>query len=438
VPKANTLVSYQRITSPFPKANTLLDITRQAARQVIPDPARADARVADVANGLDQMRAAQGNFPRVMHTPRDATAALLQTHVARQASAQNKLESFLLKGPELVLEFFDVQFSQQDWLGYAISFFTWIESIVPANRPPGAKTPETIGNTCTLGLLGDFGTGLYGAPVCARSIAADPDVYHLLLHLGDVYYSGLDDEVQDRFLNVWPQVKGAMSRALNGNHEMYTGGHGYFDSILPAFGQTSSYFALQNDFWLLVGLDTSYKQAFGGQEGVIDPEQVSWLGPILRAAGDRRVVLFTHHQPFTLLDVNHGGNLIEALGEFLESGKVFAWYWGHEHRCVLYDSHPKYKFHGRCVGHGGFPQARPDLAGAQPSDEFGSQWSYLKAPADGSVPGGLVLDTPNLYIPGFEADFAPHGFMRLEFRNDHLTEFVRAPDNANIYLKDLA
>lgn len=438
VPSANTIVSYQSLTKPFSSVDALLDITSQAARQVIADPTTADARVADVKAGLEAMRIAQGNFPQVMHTPRDATAALLQTHVAGQASAQNKLESFLLKSVDNVLEFFDVRFSQEDWLGYAVSFFTWIEDIVPAARPPAANTPEPIPNSCDLALLGDAGTGLYGAPVCAQSIATDPDGYNLLLHLGDVYYSGLPEEVQNRFLDVLKDVKIATRRSLNGNHEMYTGGHGYFETLLPAFGQTSSYFALQNDFWLLVGLDTAYKQALGGQEGVIDPDQVSWLEPILSAAGNRKVVFFTHHQPFTLLDDNHGGNLIPALGEFLDAGKVFAWYWGHEHRCVLYDRHPQYRFYGRCVGHGGFPQARPDLGNAPGSDQFGSQWRYLNGSADGSIPGGLVLDTPNLYIPGFETAFSPHGFMRLEFRNDQLTEFVRAADNANIYLNGLA
>ena len=435
---ANIIVSYDSITKPFSSTGALLDKTRQAAQQVIPDSAKAQTRVTQVAGGLEALRVAQGNFPRVMHTPRDTTAALLQTHLARQATEQNKLESFVLKGIERVLEFLEIRFSQEDWLGYAISFFSWIESIIPAERPPAANTPEPIANNCDLAVVGDFGTGLYGAPVCAQSIATDQDGYNLLLHLGDVYYSGLGEEVQERFLNVWPKLSGVTSRALNGNHEMYTGGHAYFGSILPAFGQTSSYFALQNDFWLLVGLDTAYKQAFGGQEGVIDPDQVSWLGPILRAAGDRKVVLFTHHQPFTLLDSNHGGNLLQALGEFLETGKIFAWYWGHEHRCVLYDPHPQYGFHGRCVGHGGFPEARPDLGNAPVSPEFGSQWRFVAGPVDKSVPGGWVLDTANLYIPGFETDFSPNGFMRLEFRKDRLTEFVRAPGNTNIYLKDLS
>jgi hypothetical protein len=53
------------------------------------------------------------------------------------------------------------------------------------------------------------------------------------------------------------------------------------------------------------------------------------------------------------------------------------------------------------------------------------------------IPGGWVLDTANLWVPGFEIDFAPNGYMLLEFRDDRLIEYVRAPDGANIYLKDL-
>jgi hypothetical protein len=42
--------------------------------------------------------------------------------------------------------------------------------------------------------------------------------------------------------------------------------------------------------------------------------------------------LFGHHQPFTLLDNNGCGNLLQILSEFLDAGKICAWYWGHERR----------------------------------------------------------------------------------------------------------
>ena len=176
--------------------------------------------------------------------------------------------------------------------------------------------------------MADWGTGLYGAPVCAQSIEKDPKPVDLLLHLGDIYYSGTQSEVHTRFLEKWPKRPNALSRACNANHEMYTGGEGYFRFVLPAFGQPASYFALQNDNWLLVGLDTVY------EDHDLAFEQGAWLERLIESGGNRKVVVFSHHQPFSLLD-KQGPKLVTKLGRLLAQKKIFAWYWGHEHRCVL-------------------------------------------------------------------------------------------------------
>ncbi len=441
-PAGKTIVSYDNIVQAFPDTQTLLGMARQAAGQVIPDPQRADARVAQLSGALDDLKASQGNNSRVMNTPRNVMAGQLQTHLAMQAQRENKLESFILRSVDFVLEAFEIKFSSADWIGYMLSFFSWIEGIDPATCPPAPPVAAPIPDNFRMAVIGDWGTGLYGAPVCIDSIRADPGGYDLLLHLGDVYYSGLDTEVEERFEKLWPQpTASTMGRSLNGNHEMYTGGHAYFEKLLPYVNQTSSYFAFQNNFWTLIMLDTAYNQPFGGQEGDLFQAQVDWLDGIIQAAGDRKIVLFSHHQPFSLLDPNQGPKLVAALGKYLAGGKIFAWYWGHEHRCVLYDPHPAWGFHGRCVGHGGFPQNRVDLSNAPFKDQFGDQWRLVSgkdAPPGGSaIPGGMVLDTANLYIPTFETQFSPHGFMRLEFNQGALTEFVRAPDNANIYLEPL-
>jgi hypothetical protein len=52
-------------------------------------------------------------------------------------------------------------------------------------------------------VVGDWGTGMYGAPKTARTIAGLGDQYFMQLHLGDIYYSGTPTEVTGRFLNVW-------------------------------------------------------------------------------------------------------------------------------------------------------------------------------------------------------------------------------------------
>ena len=115
--------------------------------------------------------------------------------------------------------------------------------------------PTAMPNQAQFALFSDWGTGLYGAQPIAETIAQRSDLDYVV-HLGDVYYAGTPKEVANRFLALWPQVEGATKLALNSNHEMYSGGHAYFEQTLPAFGQKSSYFALQNDHWLVVGLDT--------------------------------------------------------------------------------------------------------------------------------------------------------------------------------------
>src|SRR4029077_11258972 len=107
--------------------------------------------------------------------------------------------------------------------------------------------PEALSDSAKIFLVGDFGNGLYGAPKIAQTIASSSTNYDVLLHLGDIYYSGQPDEVQHRFLDIWPIQKGKISRTLNGNHDMYSGGFGYFDLALPTLQQASSYFALQNE-----------------------------------------------------------------------------------------------------------------------------------------------------------------------------------------------
>src|SRR5262249_61380338 len=132
---------------------------------------------------------------------------------------------------------------------------TWWRQIHKQKWVPPPTIPESIGNGdgMRIGVVSDWGTGLYGAPAIAASIQADQTKFDALLHLGDVYYSGTKGEAQHNFLDVWPKrTDKPVQRTLNGNHEMYTGGDGYFNVMLPAFDQKSSCCALTNKHWLLL------------------------------------------------------------------------------------------------------------------------------------------------------------------------------------------
>jgi 3',5'-cyclic AMP phosphodiesterase CpdA len=88
---------------------------------------------------------------------------------------------------------------------------------------------------------------------------------------------------------------------------------GYFEYLLPQLNQASSYFAFQNDYWTLIALGSAYNQDIGGQEGNLDQQQIDWVNAIVAAAGNRKIVLFSHHQPFSQLDPNQGPKLVAAL-----------------------------------------------------------------------------------------------------------------------------
>jgi len=229
--------------------------------------------------------------------------------------------------------------------------------------------------------------------------------------------------VQKQLVDAFPYRDDALNRSLNGNHEMYSGGKAYFDAILGGkFQQRATHFYVQNQDWVLVGLDTAY------QEHDMPDEEVAWLQRVLDQAEERKVVLFSHHQPFSLLDAQ-GPNLVHKLQSVLESRRILAWYWGHEHRSVLYEQHPKWGLFGRCVGHGGFPYFR-DTLGPVVKD---LTWKVLRG--DGDVPGASILDGPNQYVQQAPNLYGPHGYMSLVFDEGQMREFVHRPDGVTIQTK---
>lgn len=359
----------------------------------------------DIENVLPQIQQ-EPESPGVMATTRDRTASMLQTFLAQRAE---RVEV----APACALE---AKFDSNDILGWFGSFFTWWKKIRPHPWIAANTMADPFPDFARIAVMGDWGTGLYGAPHCAQSIQGDRAGYYMVVHLGDVYYSGDDGEMQRRLLDLWPKPKGAIGRSLNGNHEMYTGGNAYFDVALKAFGQAASYFAIQNEYWLLAGLDTAYA------DHDLAGEQAAWLSNLIAAAGDRKVVLFSHHQPFSLMD-HQGPKLVRKLQQHFANKRIYAWYWGHEHHCVIYDVLSEWGLRGRCIGHSGFPEFRKREWGPAPAVPF---WLRLNGTADS--PGGFVLDGRNPYIEKHEDEYVPHGYLTLEFEKDRLTEIVHQAD----------
>jgi len=240
-----------------------------------------------------------------------------------------------------------------------------------------------------IALAGDWATGTDEAERVAKLIESFHP--HYSIHLGDVYYVGAPDEVDENFLGIknprndyapclWPNGSHG-SFALNGNHEMYARGYAYFDRMLPKLGlisdgkpqrQKASFFCLENDHWRIIGLDTGYGSiGWPLVEYIVQPscalrtEQIDWLRKVVQPRDDdsRGIILLSHHQYYSRYDYWYPKQA-KQLAEFFS--RPVLWFWGHEHRMAIY---PEYgvpggiRAFGRCIGHGGMPV---DLPPAQP------------------------------------------------------------------------
>ncbi|MDB4946126.1 MAG: hypothetical protein JWP97_5660 [Labilithrix sp.] len=239
--------------------------------------------------------------------------------------------------------------------------------------PPQVDPPElthAIPEGAVIAIAGDWGTHNAASARIGRAMA-DVHPTHTI-HLGDVYYAGTDDE-ERKFVRDWP-AGSAGAFTLNSNHEMFSGGHGYFSIALRSSkfnAQTYSYFALHDASWLFVGIDSGYHAAKNGiipfqvgrlHEGTPEADpQVDWLRRVIahplakRADGTpKRLCLFSHHHG--LEPDGRETVLFAQVKAALEGRLPDVWYWGHVHGAAAYEvPYGELVFRGRLCAHGGVP-----------------------------------------------------------------------------------
>jgi hypothetical protein len=305
----------------------------------------------------------------LFYMPSDPVVSITQSCAEYVADQRRKENTGAERGLEdsIGFEAFD-QFGQTD--------IGWISSLVAMGlrqartlHPGGERAPappRKIDNRCRIVMMGDWGSGIKRArkiSSIAREIVKQGDESGLqqhVLHLGDVYYSGFGWEYKKRFLPYWPVEVAESNRissySLNANHDMYAGGYGYFDVLMEdarfkPWHQGSSKFGLFNDHWRFLGLDTAY------EEHGLYGEQADWIrreGEEAKA-NDQKMMLFSHHQPFSIYDQPGDENpLRKNILPIARDGLIHSWFWGHEHRCVAYEPFERIQY-GRCAGHSGVP-----------------------------------------------------------------------------------
>lgn len=213
-----------------------------------------------------------------------------------------------------------------------------------------------------VGVIGDWGTGLDDARELLVRLLRECKP-SLLVHLGDVYYSGTPGEarvnfadvLEEAFLQVPPRLP---VFSIPGNHDYYSGGRGFYEQLeLMNQGpdrQPASYFCLRSEdgAWQIVGVDTGINDRVPGlpfdpfyTAPGLRPSEVEWLRNKL-VGFPGRTILFSHHPLFSAHSALNGPrsgqrrlNFNEALAAAVEphAERIALWMWGHEHSLAIYE-----------------------------------------------------------------------------------------------------
>lgn len=270
-----------------------------------------------------------------------------------------------------------------DYLGYFGPNGT--PGIIPYVRASavGNRTIPIPANA-KIGVVGDWGTGRDRARIVLEQIkACAPD---LLIHLGDIYYSGTPEEYQENFIQIVNEVferdkKDFPVFTMAGNHDMYSGGKGYYSTVNTlnkgATKQGASFFCLRSadETWQLLAMDTGYHDynPFNVADVVtfLEEDEQNWHMERLKEFRGRTILL-SHHQLFSAFSaigattstgdrVPYNPRLYETFKQFARTTDgIAAWFWGHEHTLSIYESGYLGLPKGRCLGHGAIPVLAKD------------------------------------------------------------------------------
>jgi predicted phosphodiesterase len=241
--------------------------------------------------------------------------------------------------------------------GEKIPYRTWknINDFMFEDRLPG---------NARIAIISDWGTGLPPARALLQQVARKRP--HIVIHLGDIYYSGTTREMNENFLDVCREVlpRGTQLYTIPGNHDLYAGGKPFYD-LLDAINQPASFFGLRNAHWQFLAMDTGLHDSdtFNVATNVtyLDEREAQWHQDKLKNNRGRKSVLLSHHQLFTAYSgTGQVNGQPQALNPLLYAtfapylDKINLWLWGHEHNMIIFEPYKGLQ-RGRCVGCSAIP-----------------------------------------------------------------------------------
>jgi hypothetical protein len=288
-------------------------------------------------------------------------------------------------------------------------------SELAARVPKGAlKIDKDVARIAVVGDAGYRGIPQQQVIFMIREVH-EKNPFDLIVHLGDVYFSAGEAEVLRHLLVPFGAIDAPLV-TLCGNHDLYHGPDGYL-AALNVLKQPGRFFLIKTPHWRIAALDTSFGSARAlRNDGKLDKVQLEWLTELLAAKTKGDLILMSHHFIVSGWDTP-AKSLSLQLGK-LARDQVFAWYWGHEHRCACYDNKGKWGFYGASVGNGAFLE----------------KWTALpKTKTPASWYGGEVRCSCSGIKSG---TYWPHGFLELELQKGGVTETYHL-DNGDCYVRNL-
>ncbi len=249
-----------------------------------------------------------------------------------------------------------------------------------------------IPSNARIAVVADWGTGRDEAIVVLKALVSmEPD---LIVHLGDVYYSGTPEECRAHFLEPMrtyarkPDGTPIPVFTIPGNHDYYSGGEGFYELIDQLNEgpqrQRASYFTLRSEDggWQFLAMDTGYNDHTLSPKALLDapatylrPDEIQWqLFRIADPDFHGRTILLSHHQFFSATDRIGDGDDRDSVNQRLlntfksHQRKIALALWGHEHHLMIFEPFMGIE-RGRCIGHGAVPVSSTDDPYSHPKYE---------------------------------------------------------------------
>jgi hypothetical protein len=315
------------------------------------------------------------------------------------------------------------------------AFSKWIEDGHQLSSAYEKHTHVALGQSfvyplpegCSMGIIGDWGTGNQQSIILAEQMVSvlHPDIF---IHLGDVYYAGTSGQF-DKFyiqplLRAFHKQQASDLRGivwtLPGNHDYYGGGVPFFECLNKIGSHQGPYFALVNNHWVVIGLDTALhdsnpeETARGIKDTFMPDAQLVWAKQQIDAAKreGKGVIVLSHHMLFSSHETTGEHASLSYTNEklYAEFGqeyisKIDLWFWGHEHAWTRYGPYRGLS-RGYLLGNGGIP--------VLPKDK-----PYDTKPVPGQQAPVALSTQPQLFsIEGVQV-FC-NGLYRLEFEGPTL------------------